>query len=66
VLPSYFRWMAPIYVPLVTRVLFGPLRKQAGVKAEEVEEAPEFIPFLPWILRAISLGRTAYKTASRR
>nr|WP_322684248.1 hypothetical protein [Nostoc sp. DedQUE07]MDZ8130065.1 hypothetical protein [Nostoc sp. DedQUE07] len=66
VLPSYFRWMAPIYVPSVTRVLFGPLRKQAGVKAEEVEEAPEFIPFLPWILRAISLGRTAYKTASRR
>ncbi len=42
VLPSYFRWMAPIYVPSVTRVLFGPLRKQAGVKVEEVEEAPEW------------------------
>jgi hypothetical protein len=36
-LPSYFRWMAPIYVPSVIRVLFGPLRQQAGVKAEEVE-----------------------------
>ncbi|WDD36523.1 hypothetical protein PQG02_35880 (plasmid) [Nostoc sp. UHCC 0926] len=42
VLPSYFRWMAPIYVPSVTRVLFGPLRKQAGVKAEEVEASPEW------------------------
>ncbi|MHC5717064.1 MAG: hypothetical protein ACYTX0_34355 [Nostoc sp.] len=62
VLPSYFRWMAPIYVPSVTLALFGPLRKQAGVKAEEVEEAPEFIQFLPWIFRAISLGRTVYKT----
>lgn len=41
-LPSYFRWMAPIYVPPVTRVLFNPLRKQAGVKAEEVEASPEF------------------------
>ena len=42
VLPSYFRWMAPIYVPSVTRVLFGPLRQQVGVKAEEVEAAPEW------------------------
>ena len=42
VLPVYFRWMAPIYVPLVTRALFGPLRKQVGVKAEEVEESPEW------------------------
>ncbi|MEH1912926.1 hypothetical protein [Nostoc sp.] len=58
VLPSYFRWMAPIYVPSVTRVLFGPLRKQAGVKAEEVEEAPEFIQFLPWIFRAISVAQS--------
>ncbi|KAB8315756.1 hypothetical protein SD81_030885 [Tolypothrix campylonemoides VB511288] len=41
-LPSYFRWMAPIYVPSVTRVLFSPLRKQAGVKAEEVEAAFEW------------------------
>ncbi|MFB8788289.1 MAG: hypothetical protein U7123_05435 [Potamolinea sp.] len=40
-LPSYFRWMAPIYVPPVTRVLFNPVRKQAGVKAEEVEASPE-------------------------
>jgi hypothetical protein len=37
VLPSYFRWMAPIYVPPVTRVLFSPIRKQAGVAAEQVE-----------------------------
>ncbi|WP_445173466.1 hypothetical protein [Microcoleus sp.] len=43
-LPSYFRWMAPIYVPPVTRVLFNPVRKQAGVKAEEVEASPEFTP----------------------
>ena len=42
ILPSYFRWMAPIYVPPVTRALFNPLRKQAGVKAEEVEASPEF------------------------
>ncbi len=42
VLPSYFRWMAPIYVPSVIRVLFGPLRQQAGVKAEEVEASPEW------------------------
>ncbi|WDD36524.1 hypothetical protein PQG02_35885 (plasmid) [Nostoc sp. UHCC 0926] len=66
VLPSYFRWMAPIYVTSVTLALFGPLRKQAGVKAEEVEEAPEFIQFLPWIFRAVSLGLTAYKTRKRR
>jgi hypothetical protein len=42
VLPSYFRWMAPIYVPSVTFALFAPVCKQVGVKAEEVEEAPEF------------------------
>jgi hypothetical protein len=42
VLPIYFRWMAPIYAPSVTRVLFGPLRNQAGVKAEEVEASPEY------------------------
>jgi hypothetical protein len=42
VLPIYFRWMAPIYVPSVTRVLFAPLAKQAGVKAEEVEASPEY------------------------
>jgi hypothetical protein len=43
-LPIYFRWMAPIFVPLVTRVLFHPVRKQAGVKVEEVEASPEFAP----------------------
>jgi hypothetical protein len=41
VLPSYFRWMAPIYVPSVTLALFASVCKQVGVKAEEVEEAPE-------------------------
>ena len=41
-LPSYFRWMAPIYIPLVTRTLFSPLRQQAGVKVEEVEKTPEW------------------------
>jgi hypothetical protein len=46
VLPTYFRWMAPIYVPPVTAVLFKPVCTKAGVKAEEVEEAPEFWPFL--------------------
>ncbi len=38
VLPSYFRWMAPIYVPYVTLALFVPICKQVGVKVEEVEE----------------------------
>nr|WP_322684249.1 hypothetical protein [Nostoc sp. DedQUE07]MDZ8130066.1 hypothetical protein [Nostoc sp. DedQUE07] len=42
VLPSYFRWMAPIYVPLVTLALFVPICKQVGVKAEEVEELEGF------------------------
>jgi hypothetical protein len=46
VLPSYFRWMVPIYVPSVTLALFDPIRQQVGVKAEEVEEAPEFLPLI--------------------
>jgi hypothetical protein len=46
VLPSYFRWMAPIYVPPVTLALFNPICQQVGVKAEEVEAAPEFLPLL--------------------
>jgi hypothetical protein len=41
-LPSYFRWMAPIYVPRVARTLFDPMRNQAGVKVEELEEALEW------------------------
>ena len=41
-LPTFLRWMAPIFVPKVTRTLFSPLRQQAGVRVEEVEEAPEF------------------------
>jgi hypothetical protein len=66
VLPSYFRWMAPIYVPSVTLALFAPVCKQVGVKVEDVEEAPEFIQFLPWIFRAVSLGSTVYKMLKRR
>lgn len=42
VLPKYFRWMVPIYVPPVTRVLFNPIRKEAGVEAEEVEGSSEW------------------------
>ncbi len=36
-LPPYFRWMAQIYVPTVASTLFHPIRTQAGVKREEVE-----------------------------
>ncbi len=46
VLPSYFRWMASIYVPFVTLALFDPIRQHVGVKPEEVEEAPEILPFI--------------------
>ena len=42
VLPKYFRWMPPIYVPPVTRALFNPIRKEAGVEAEEVEGSSEW------------------------
>ncbi len=66
VLPSYFRWMAPIYVPSVTLALFAPICKQVGVKAEEVEEAPEFIQLLPWIFRGVKLGLNVYKARKRR
>jgi hypothetical protein len=40
------RWLAWIYVPPVTLALFGPIRQQAGVKAEEVEEVSEIFPLL--------------------
>ena len=53
VLPSYFRWMAPIYVPLVTFALFDPIRQKVGVKPEEVEATPEFLPFLAGLIRVI-------------
>jgi hypothetical protein len=53
VLPSYFRWMAPIYVPSVTLALFNPICKQVGVKAEDVEAQPEFLPFLFGLLSTI-------------
>lgn len=42
VLPTYFRWLAPIYVPPVTRALFNPIRKEAGVEAAEVEVSSEW------------------------
>jgi hypothetical protein len=60
VLPSYFRWMAPIYVPSVTLALFPPVCKQVGVKAEEVEEAPEFWQFIPLIFQGIQTGVDLY------
>jgi hypothetical protein len=53
VLPSYFRWMAPVYVPSVTLALFNPICKQVGVKAEDVEAQPEFLPFLLGLLSTI-------------
>ncbi len=66
VLPNYFRWMAPIYVPPVTLALFSPIRKQVGVKAEEVEEAPEFIPLLPWIIRGGMLAFNIYRNRKKK
>jgi hypothetical protein len=56
VLPSYFRWMVPIYVPSVTRVLFDPIRQQVGVKAEEVEEQLEVFPIFAAIGALFSAG----------
>ena len=55
-LPSYFRWMASIYIPPVTLVLFGSICKQVGVKAEEVEEAPEFFPIFAAIGALFRVG----------
>jgi hypothetical protein len=66
VLPSYFRWMAPIYVPSVTIALFAPLCREVGVKAEEVEEAPEFFPLLGLLFGAISAGANVYRATRRR
>jgi hypothetical protein len=65
-LPSYFRWMAPIYVPSVTIALFGPLCTEVGVKAEEVEEAPEFLPLLGLLFGAISAGANVYRARAAR
>jgi hypothetical protein len=65
-LPSYFRWMAPIYVPCVTLALFNPICQQIGVKAEEVEEAPEFFPLLGLLFGAISAGANVYRAVRRR
>ncbi|WP_445173465.1 hypothetical protein [Microcoleus sp.] len=66
VLPSYFRWMAPIYVPSVTIALFAPLCKEVGVKAEEVEEAPEFLPLFGLLFGAISAGANVYRARAAR
>lgn len=66
VLPSYFRWMAPIYVPSVTIALFGPVCKEVGVKAEEVEEAPEFFPLIGLLFGAISAGANVYRARAAR
>ena len=37
-----FRFLAYYYVPRVTRALAGPIRKEVGVKPEEVEEVLEW------------------------
>ncbi len=66
VLPSYFRWMAPIYVPSVTIALFAPLCREVGVKAEEVEEAPEFLPLIGLLFGAISAGANVYRARAAR
>lgn len=56
--PKLFHWMIPLYLPLVTIALFHPIRKQAGVKPEEVEEAPEVIPLIFGAISALSSGGT--------
>ncbi|MFB8788290.1 MAG: hypothetical protein U7123_05440 [Potamolinea sp.] len=66
VLPTYFRWMAPIYVPGVTVALFNPLCREVGVKAEEVEEAPEFLPLLGLLFGAVSAGANVYRARAAR
>jgi hypothetical protein len=70
VLPSYFRWMAPIYVLPVTLALFAPVCKEVGVKAEEVEEAPEFLPVIFGALGALfsagTFGINAHKYRKQR
>lgn len=66
VLPPYFRWMAPIYVPSVTIALFAPLCREVGVKAEEVEEAPEFLPLIGLLFGAISAGANVYRARAAR
>ncbi|MEH2258252.1 hypothetical protein [Nostoc sp.] len=60
-LPPYFRWMAPIYVPVVASILFHPIRTQAGVKREEVEAEPEFFPLIPLLIGGIRAGLAASK-----
>ena len=51
-LPSYFRFLAPIYCrPIIAR-LFPSIAKEAGLKPEEVEAAPE------WIGAAIGIAGT--------
>jgi len=56
VLPSYFGWMAAIYVPLVTLALFDPICTEVGVKAEEVEEQLEVFPIFAAIGALFSAG----------
>ncbi len=63
-LPSYLRWMAPMYIPAVTLVLFDPIRQKAGVKPEEVEEAPEFFGLLFRLIKPI-LKPIAKKAAKK-
>jgi hypothetical protein len=55
-LPSYFGWMAAIYVPLVTLALFDPICRELGVKAEEVEEQLEIFPIFAALGALFSAG----------
>ncbi len=65
-LPPYFRWMAPIYVPVVASTLFHPIRTQAGVKREEVEANPEFFPLIPLLIGGIRVGLAGVKIRNAR
>ena len=68
VVPKYFHWMIPLYLPPVTLALFDPIRQQVGVKPEEVEEAPEVFPFIPLIFGGISTLFSAgtYKNSKKK
>ena len=43
--PPQLRFLPEMYVPQVVHALAEPIRKKVGVKAEEVEETPEFWQF---------------------
>lgn len=52
-----FYWMIPLYLPPVVIALADAIRQQVGVKAEEVEEAPEFFSsLLSLVAKAVKKG----------